>query len=145
MAVPEKQIIYVSVIRNNLEVPMRSQNTERGKKTTSQQDFSVTSSLLTELRRIGEMEQCRAFLSKAYGLELLLIVATAHDANEDNGIDDTYENIRFNKPRPEAFRTFVRYLVDRNCLTSTTSPSKRSKKILRLPDSIKSHLSLSQH
>ena len=124
---------------------MGSSDPASGKESTYPKGASVPLSLLTELRRIGEIRQCQLFLSKPYGLELLLIISMAHDTNEDNGIDDTYEKLRLSKPRPEAFRTFVRYLVERECLIVTTSSSKRSKKVLRLPNSIKSLLSQSQN
>ena len=72
------------------------------------------------------------FMSKAYGLELLFrLESFALDA-ADNGIDDTYDAIVFNRPRKAAFSQFCAFLRDQESIVYQTSDLKKSKTVLRL-------------
>ena len=72
------------------------------------------------------------FLSKPYGLEFLYALDKCNSDAADNGIDDTFDLILFNKPRREAFHKFVDLLVSKHHLLKLKSETKASKTILRM-------------
>ena len=92
------------------------------------------------LLKLGSDVGCRMFLSKPYGLELLLLLDNFARQNADNGIDDTFDAISLNRPRRAAFSNFVEQIVMHKYLEKSVSQKKRSKYILRLSDEIQKHL-----
>ncbi len=80
------------------------------------------------------------FMSKPYGLELLLLLNEFNRKDADNGIDDTFDAITLNRPRRAAFSNFIEQLVMHKYLEKSVSQRKRSKYILRLSDEIQKHL-----
>ena len=72
------------------------------------------------------------FLSKPYGLELLYVLDKCNRDAADNGIDDTFDLILFNKPRREAFHKFVQLLASKHHLLKLVSGAKASKTVLRM-------------
>ena len=72
------------------------------------------------------------FLSKPYGLELLYVLDKCNSNAADNGIDDTFDLILFNKPRREAFHKFVQLLANKHHLLKLVSGAKASKTVLRM-------------
>ena len=72
------------------------------------------------------------FLSKPYGLEFLYALDKCNSDAADNGIDDTFDLILFNKPRREAFHKFVQLLASKHHLLKLVSGAKASKTVLRM-------------
>ena len=72
------------------------------------------------------------FLSKPYGLEFLYALDKCDSDAADNGIDDTFDLILFNKPRREAFHKFVDFLAGKHHLLKLKSETKASKTVLRM-------------
>ena len=97
---------------------------------------------LDQLRILGSNSGCRMFLSKPYGLEMLLVLDTFEKEDADNGIDDTFDTILLNRPRRAAFSNFVEQLVTHKYLTKSMSKKKRSKFILRASTDIQNHLNI---
>jgi hypothetical protein len=81
-------------------------------------------------------EGLRMYFSKPYGLELLLVLHSAEAAGADNGIDDTFDTIRFNKPRRAAFSSFIQQLELNGHVLKRPSEFKASKSVLRLSDGV---------
>ena len=76
------------------------------------------------------------FLSKPYGLEWLYILDKCNSDAADNGIDETFDLILFNKPRSEAFHKFVDLLASKHHLLKLKSETKASKTILRMSEDV---------
>lgn len=74
----------------------------------------------------------RCFLSKPYGLEWLYVLDKCNINGVDNGINDTFDMILFNKPRREAFHKFVDLLASKHHLLKLKSGTKASKTVLRM-------------
>ena len=87
---------------------------------------------LTTLRKLLNNNGAQRFLSKPYGLELLFVLDKCKKDGSDNGIDDTFDLILFNKPRREAFHKFVDLLVSKHHLLKLKSETKASKTVLRM-------------
>ena len=87
---------------------------------------------LTTLRKLLNNNGAQRFLSKPYGLELLFVLDKCKKDGSDNGIDDTFDFILFNKPRREAFHKFVDLLVSKHHLLKLKSETKASKTVLRM-------------
>ena len=71
-------------------------------------------------------------MTKAYGLELLFKLENFDREDADNGIDDTYDAIEFNRPRKAAFSQFCSFLRDNKAIIYGVSNLKKSKTVLRL-------------
>lgn len=72
------------------------------------------------------------FLSKPYGLEFLYVLDKCDSDAADNGINDTFDLILFNKPRREAFHKFVDFLAGNHHQLKLKSETKASKTVLRM-------------
>ena len=83
---------------------------------------------------IGSESSTRYFLSKSYGIELMLLLAEFEKNNADNGIEDTYDRIKFYKPRRAAFSSFCNDLEVNGSIKYIESSKKKSKKIIRLSE-----------
>jgi hypothetical protein len=79
-----------------------------------------------------ENSGARCFLSKPYGLEFLYVLDKCNSDAADNGIDDTFDLILFNKPRREAFHKFVDLLASKHHLLELRSETKASETVLRM-------------
>lgn len=95
--------------------------------------------------KIGNDLMLKNFLRRNYGLELLFCLEEFESLGKDNGIEDTYEELNFFKPKKAAFGTFCKLLVDMDCIHVDQSISKKSKKILRLTPASKKHLALARN
>ena len=91
---------------------------------------------LIPLRKLLHNNGAQCYLSKSYGLELLFVLDTCKKNGSDNGIDDTFNLILFNKPRREAFGIFVELLCKKQYLIKSKSKIKASKSILRLSNEV---------
>mgnify|MGYP006107718619 FL=1 len=91
---------------------------------------------LTTLRKLLNNNGAQRFLSKPYGLELLFVLDKCKKDGSDNGIDDTFDLILFNKPRRKAFGIFVDLLWKKSYLIKSKSKIKASKSILRLSNEV---------
>jgi hypothetical protein len=86
------------------------------------------------LESLAESPATKLFLSKSYGLELLFCLELCGENDADNGIDDTYEMVRFFKPRRAAFSQFCCILRDSGAVEYLGSTTKKSKRVLRLTE-----------
>ncbi|HBO15447.1 MAG TPA: hypothetical protein DD440_03835 [Porticoccaceae bacterium] len=84
------------------------------------------------ITQCGNSHELCHFLSKPYGFEVLLRLESFGEEDADNGIDDTYDAIRFNRPRKAAFSQYCAFLRDNNAIKYQTSALKKSKTVLRL-------------
>ena len=87
----------------------------------------------------------RMFCSKPYGLELMLILDAAEKDDDDNGIDDTFDSILFNKPRRGAFSNFLKLLLINGHIQKIPSSTKASKSVLRLSPDVTMAVKLIRH
>ena len=99
--------------------------------------LSNVSRFTENFARCLENEAICLYCSKSYGLELLLFLYIAECEEIDNGVEDTYDAIKFNKPRRAAFSTFINTLIDKKLMLTENSAVKGSKRILRLPEEAK--------
>jgi len=79
-----------------------------------------------------ECEGVNFYCSKPYGLELLLILEKCKKEGVDNGIEDTFDLILFNKPRRAAFAKFIKQLEELKYIIKQKSSTKASKFVLRM-------------
>jgi hypothetical protein len=86
------------------------------------------------IQKCGDSPQLIFFLQKGYGLELLFSLEDMAVNGDDNGIDDTYNSIRFHKPLKVAFSQYCELLKSNGSIVVVRSARKRSKRILRLSD-----------
>ena len=86
---------------------------------------------------IGSEVSTKYFLSKSYGIELMLLLAEFEKDNADNGIEDTYEGIKFYRPRRAAFSSFCNDLEENGSIKYIESSKKKSKKVIRLSEKSK--------
>ena len=95
---------------------------------------------LNYLRSLLQNKGVKLFLSKPYGLEFLYILDKCNRESIDNGIDDTFDLIFFNKPRKEAFHKFVDLLASKGHLLKLKSEIKASKTVLRMSKDVQEAL-----
>ena len=87
---------------------------------------------LDYLKELAKSTHISSFMTKAYGLELLFKLENFDREDADNGIDDTYDAIEFNRPRKAAFSQFCSFLRDNKAIIYGASNLKKSKTVLRL-------------
>lgn len=97
---------------------------------------------LDYIKELAKNVHLGVFMSKAYGLELLFRLEIFDSEGADNGIDDTYDAIEFNRPRKAAFSQFCSFLRDQNAIIYGVSDLKKSKTVLRLSPSALEALAL---
>ena len=97
---------------------------------------------LDYIKGLAKSTHLASFMSKAYGLELLYKLENFVKEGADNGIDDTYDAIEFNRPRKAAFSQFCSFLRDQNAIIYSASSLKKSKTVLRLSPSALEELAL---
>ena len=74
--------------------------------------------------------------SKPYGFELFLLLFKNSTINNDCGIEDTFEAIKYNRCTRPAFINFINYLEFQNVIYRSTSKVKKNKVLLRLHKSM---------
>ena len=97
---------------------------------------------LDYIKDLAKSTHLSSFMSKAYGLELLFKLENFDREGADNGIDDTYDAIEFNRPRKAAFSQFCSFLRDQNAIIYGVSNRKKSKTVLRLSTNTLEELAL---
>ena len=97
---------------------------------------------LDYIKDLAKSTHLGSFMSKAYGLELLFKLENFDQEGADNGIDDTYDAIEFNRPRKAAFSQFCSFLRDQNAIIYGVSNRKKSKTVLRLSTNTLKELAL---
>ena len=97
---------------------------------------------LDYIKDLAKSTHLSSFMSKAYGLELLFKLENFDQEGADNGIDDTYDAIEFNRPRKAAFSQFCSFLRDQNAIIYGVSNRKKSKTVLRLSTNTLKELAL---
>ena len=97
---------------------------------------------LDYIKDLAKSTHLGSFMSKAYGLELLFKLENFDQEGADNGIDDTYDAIEFNRPRKAAFSQFCSFLRDQNAIIYGVSNRKKSKTVLRLSTNTLEELAL---
>ena len=70
--------------------------------------------------------------SKPYGFELFLLLYKNSTINNDCGIEDTFEAIKYNRCTRPAFMNFINYLEFQNILYRDQSKIKKNKVLIRL-------------
>ena len=86
---------------------------------------------LATIKKISVSKKIRFFLEKSFGLEILFLLQSE---NELEGIENTYQIIVSPKPKYPAFKSFLIYLNDKNCINIKDGKTKKSSKILTLTD-----------
>ena len=74
----------------------------------------------------------RAFLAKPYGLELLFLLHRCECDLIDNGIEGSYDLLRYLKPRRAAFSSHINVLEANGHIIKAVSEKKASKSVLRM-------------
>ena len=69
--------------------------------------------------------------SKPYGFELLILIYNQTKNNSDTGIEETYNNIMYNKSQRPAFINFINELEHKGIVSRHISTTKKSKVLLR--------------
>ena len=72
------------------------------------------------------------FCSKPYGLELLILLYDFTRNNDEYGIEETFEMIRYNRCKRPAFLSFVKDLEAEGIIFRLQSKVKKSRSLLRL-------------
>jgi hypothetical protein len=72
------------------------------------------------------------FCSKPYGLELLILLYDFTKNNDEYGIEETFEMIRYNRCKRPAFLSFVKDLEAEGIIFRLQSKVKKSRSLLRL-------------
>ena len=72
------------------------------------------------------------FCSKPYGLELLILLYDFTKKNDEYGIEETFEMIRYNRCKRPAFLSFVKDLEAEGIIFRIQSKVKKSRSLLRL-------------
>lgn len=86
---------------------------------------------LATIKKISVSKKIRFFLEKSFGLEILFLLQSE---GELEGIENTYQIILSPKPKYPAFKSFLIYLNDKNCINIKDGKTKKSSKILTLTD-----------
>ena len=86
---------------------------------------------LATIKKISVSKKIRFFLEKSFGLEILFLLQSE---DELEGIENTYQIIVSPKPKYPAFKSFLIYLNDKNCINIKDGKTKKSSKILTLTD-----------
>ena len=86
---------------------------------------------LATIKKISVSKKIRFFLEKSFGLEILFLLQSK---GELEGIENTYQIIVSPKPKYPAFKSFLIYLNDKNCINIKDGKTKKSSKILKLTD-----------
>ena len=83
-----------------------------------------------------QVKEIAKICSKSYGFELLIVLYNQSINNDDIGIEETYESIKYNRSKRPAFLNFINELEDKGIIHRTPSLIKKSKVLLRLNKNI---------
>jgi hypothetical protein len=78
------------------------------------------------------IDSVNRFCSKPYGLELLILLYDFTKNNDEYGIEETFEMIRYNRCKRPAFLSFVKDLEAEGIIFRLQSKVKKSRSLLRL-------------
>ena len=70
-------------------------------------------------------------MSKPYGFELMILLYNQTKNNTDDGIEDTFNAILFNRSQRPAFINFINELEHKGIISRQISTTKKSKVLLR--------------
>ena len=79
--------------------------------------------------KLPQTSYLRHFLEKSYSLELLVLL---YEKKSFYGIETLYHEIKFSKGRLPAFRRYVYYLNENECLLIEDSPKSLREKLVKL-------------
>ena len=82
------------------------------------------------------IDSVNRFCSKPYGLELLILLYDFTKNNDEYGIEETFEMIRYNRCKRPAFLSFVKELEAEGIIFRLQSKVKKSRSLLRLNQDI---------
>lgn len=87
-----------------------------------------------QLQKISRDKILKFFLEKQYSLELLFLL---NNEIEIEGLEKTYQDLKSPKPKYPAFKTYINYLEQKNCIKIKSGKTKKSSKILELSNEAK--------
>ena len=93
--------------------------------------------IFNNLLKISQNKTLKYFTKKPYSLELLLLL---NKKTEIEGIENTYQLLKSSKPKYPAFKNFLNYLQQNNCVFIKDGKTKKSYKVLSLTDDVKNQL-----
>ena len=82
--------------------------------------------------KLLSVDSVNRFCSKPYGLELLILLYDFTKNNDEYGIEETFEMIRYNRCKRPAFLSFVKDLEAVGIIFRLQSKVKKSRSLLRL-------------
>ena len=82
--------------------------------------------------RLLSMKDVNMICSKPYGFELFLLLLKNSTTNNECGIEDTFEAIKYNRCTRPAFINFINYLEFQGVIYRSKSKIKKNKVLLRL-------------
>ena len=74
--------------------------------------------------------------SKPYGLEFMILLYFDSKHNNENGIEEIFEMIQYNRCKRPAFLSFIKDLSDEVIVLRSPSKLKKSRTLLRLNQDI---------
>jgi hypothetical protein len=82
--------------------------------------------------RLLNVKNVNIICSKPYGFELFFLLFKNSTTDNDCGIEDTFDAIKYNRCTRPAFINFINYLEFQNILYRSKSKIKKNKVLLRL-------------
>jgi len=82
--------------------------------------------------KLLDVDSVNRFCSKPYGFELLILLYDFTRNNDEYGIEETFEMIRYNRCKRPAFLSFVKDLEAEGIIFRLQSKVKKSRSLLRL-------------
>ena len=92
--------------------------------------------LIKNYLKLLSVDSVNRFCSKPYGLELLILLYNFTKNNDEYGIEETFEMIRYNRCKRPAFLSFVKDLEVEGIVLRLQSEVKKSRSLLRLNQDI---------
>tara|TARA_A100001011_G_C13925731_1_gene681079 strand:+ start:152 stop:484 length:333 start_codon:yes stop_codon:yes gene_type:complete len=88
---------------------------------------------LSIFNKIAKSQKLQYFLEKSFSLELLLLL---YNQNEFEGIENIYQVLVSPKPKYPAFKSYLIYLNNKNCINIDDGKIKKSSKTISLKSTV---------
>ena len=84
---------------------------------------------LSIINKIAKSQNSHFFLEKSFSLELLFLL---YNQNQFEGIENIYQVLVSPKPKYPAFKSYLIYLNNKNCINIDDGKIKKSSKTISL-------------
>lgn len=93
--------------------------------------------VLMVLRSGAEDQRLTPFFRRSCAIELLMMLYTAEEQGQELGVEDCFDALVIHRPTRGTFGRLYATLLEKGAIVAEPSPKKRSKRRLRLSESVR--------